>query len=172
MADKISMNTQDAVSANFAECFVTLNGTRYSMLMAKEFEGKASINTKEVYRLGNPVIGHKAQTIALAFSMTVYKCTEIFDQVVEDFIKTGVMPTFDIQTSNDDPATSVGRGTRIKNTTTACWTVMCCCPCSTQRVTLWSRPLRATATASPAPKSTPTRPICKGGQLKEEIIHE
>ena len=42
MADKISMNTQDAVSANFAECFVTLNGTRYSMLMAKEFEGKAS----------------------------------------------------------------------------------------------------------------------------------
>lgn len=115
MADKISMNTQDAVSANFAECFVTLNGTRYSMLMAKEFEGKASINTKEVYRLGNPVIGHKAQTIALAFSMTVYKCTEIFDQVVEDFIKTGVMPTFDIQTSNDDPATSVGRSTKIYN---------------------------------------------------------
>lgn len=24
-----TMNTQDAVSANFAECFVTLNGTRY-----------------------------------------------------------------------------------------------------------------------------------------------
>ena len=44
-----TMNTQDAVSANFAECFVTLNGTRYSMLMAKEFEGKASINTKEVF---------------------------------------------------------------------------------------------------------------------------
>ena len=40
MADKISMNTQDAVSANFAECFVTLNGTRYSMLMAKEFEAR------------------------------------------------------------------------------------------------------------------------------------
>ena len=68
-----TMNTQDAVSANFAECFVTLNGTRYSMLMAKEFEGKASINTKEVYKLGSPVVGHKAQTVALAFSMTVYK---------------------------------------------------------------------------------------------------
>ena len=34
-------------SANFVECFVTLNGTRHSMLMAKEFEGKASINTRE-----------------------------------------------------------------------------------------------------------------------------
>ena len=102
-----TMNTQDAVSANFAECFVTLNGTRYSMLMAKEFEGKASINTKEVYKLGSPVVGHKAQT--------VYKCTEIFDQVVEEFIKTGVMPTFDIQTSNEDPATSVGRSSKIYN---------------------------------------------------------
>lgn len=68
-----SMNTQDAVSANYAECFVTIDGTRYSMLMAKEFEGKATINTKEVYKLGNPVVGHKAQTMALAFSMTIYK---------------------------------------------------------------------------------------------------
>ena len=38
-----SMNTQDAVSANFAECFVTIDGTRYSMLMAKEFEGMPTI---------------------------------------------------------------------------------------------------------------------------------
>ena len=104
-----TMNTQDAVSANFAECFVTLEGTRYSMLMAKEFEGTASVNTAEVYKLGGVVVGHKAQTVA----MTIYKCTEIFDRVVEQFIKTGVMPTFDIQTSNDDPATTVGRSTKI-----------------------------------------------------------
>ena len=47
--------------------------------------------------------------------MTIYKCTEIFDTVIERFIKTGVMPTFDIQTSNDDPATTVGRSTKIYN---------------------------------------------------------
>lgn len=110
-----TFNTQDAVNANFAECFVTLDGTRYSMAMAKDFEGKASINTKEVHRLGNPVVGHKAQTVVLSFSMTIYKCTEIFDEVVERFIKTGVMPVFDIQTSNEDPATSVGRSTKSYN---------------------------------------------------------
>ena len=112
---KPTMNTQDAVSANFAECFVTRNGTRYSMLMAKDFEGKATINTQEVPRLGAVVIGLKAQTAVLAFSMTIYKCTEIFDDVVEDFINTGVMPTFTIQTSSEDPATSVGRSTKIYN---------------------------------------------------------
>lgn len=47
--------------------------------------------------------------------MTIYKCTEIFDTVVERFLKTGVMPTFTVQTSNDDPATSVGRSTKIYN---------------------------------------------------------
>jgi len=109
------MNTQDAVSANLAECFVTRNGRRYSMLMAKDFEGKATINTKEVPRLGAVVVGHKAQTVVLAFSMTIYKCTEIFDEIVEEFIKTGVMPTFTIQTSSEDPATSVGRSTKIYN---------------------------------------------------------
>ena len=86
-------NTQDAVSANRAECFVTLDGRRYSMMMAKEFEGKASIGSKEVYMLGNPVVGHKAQTVNLKFSMTIYKCTEIFDDVVEEFLRTGVMPS-------------------------------------------------------------------------------
>lgn len=113
--NNVSMNTQDAVSANFAECFVTLDGVRHSMLMAKEFEGKATINTKEVYKLGNPVVGHKAQTVVLAFSMTIYKCTEIFDEVVERFIKTGVLPTFDIQTSSEDPASTIGRSTKVYN---------------------------------------------------------
>ncbi len=111
----VSMNTQDAVSANFAECFVTLDGVRHPMLMAKEFEGKATINTKEVYKLGNPVVGHKAQTVVLAFSMTIYKCTEIFDEVVERFIKTGVLPTFDIQISSEDPASTIGRSTKVYN---------------------------------------------------------
>lgn len=106
-------NTKDAVNANFAECFVTLDGTRYSMAMAKEFEGKASVSTKEVYRLGTPVVGHKAQTVTLSFSMVIYKCTEIFDKVIDTFMKTGVLPTFDIQVSNEDPATSVGRSSKI-----------------------------------------------------------
>ena len=41
MPDRAMMNAQDAVSAHRAECFVTIDGTRHSMLMAKNFEGKA-----------------------------------------------------------------------------------------------------------------------------------
>lgn len=115
MSDNTMMNAMDAVSAHRAECFVTKDGVRHCMLMAKNFEGKAQVTTREVPRLGNIVVGHKADTVVLAFSMTIYKCTEIFDDVIEEFIRTGVMPTFTIQTSNDDQASSVGRSTKIYN---------------------------------------------------------
>lgn len=107
------MNTKDALRAKFAEVFATIEGRRYSMLMCKDFEGKASISTQDVPRLGSVIMGKQATTAEISFSMTIYKCTEIFDDIVQTFINTGVMPTFTIQTSNDDPGSSVGRSTTI-----------------------------------------------------------
>lgn len=109
------MNTNDAPVAKYAEVFVTLKGKRYAMLMCKNFEGKASVSTQDVPRMGSVVMGKKATTVELSFTMTIYKCTEIFDDVIEEFINTGVMPRFDIQTSNDDPSTSVGRSSKVYN---------------------------------------------------------
>jgi len=109
------MNTNDAPVAKWAEVFVTLDGRRYAMLMCKNFEGKASISTQDVPRMGSVIMGKKPTTVELSFTMTIYKSTEIFDDVLDRFIKTGVMPSFDIQTSNEDPATSAGRSTKIYN---------------------------------------------------------
>lgn len=109
------MNTNDAPVAKWAEVFVTLNGKRYAMLMCKNFEGKASISTQDVPRMGSVIMGKKPTTVEISFTMTIYKCTEIFDDVLDQFIKTGAMPTFDVQTSNEDPATSVGRSTKVYN---------------------------------------------------------
>lgn len=109
------MNTNDAPTAKFAEVFVTRNGRRYAMLMCKDFEGKANVSTQDVPRMGSVIMGKKPTTVELSFSMTIYKCTEIFDDIVDTFIKTGVMPTLTIQTSNEDPATSVGRSTKVYN---------------------------------------------------------
>lgn len=46
---------------------------------------------------------------SIKFSMVVYKVTEIFDELMERYKNTGLLPTFDIQTTNRDPATSIGR---------------------------------------------------------------
>lgn len=81
--------------------------------MAKNFEGKMNVETKEVPTLGRTVKGVKAVGASIKFSMTVYKVTEIFDELVERYKNTGLLPTFDIQTTNEDPATSIGRSSKI-----------------------------------------------------------
>lgn len=107
------MPFNDAPSAKLATCFVTIGNRRYSMLMAKDFEANMNVETKEVPTLGRTVKGVKAVGATIKWKMTVYKCMEIFDEVVEQYKNTGLMPTFDIQVSNEDKATSVGRSTKI-----------------------------------------------------------
>lgn len=107
------MPFNDAPSAKLATCFVTIGDRRYSMLMAKNFEAKMNVETKEVPVIGRTVKGVKAVGATIKFKMTVYHCTEIFDDVVETYKNTGVMPTFEIQVTNEDPASSVGRSTKI-----------------------------------------------------------
>lgn len=112
------MDSNDAVNGKFAEVFVTIDDNRYNVLSCRNFEGTVNINTEEVPRIGAVVTGHKATAAVISFSMTVYKVTEMFDDLVEKFIKTGVLPRFDIQVSNDDPAAGVGRTTKVFNNCT------------------------------------------------------
>lgn len=113
MNDNKIMNTNDAPLARFATIYVDIDSKRYTLANCKDFEGKISVNTTEVPRLGSIVVGRRATSAEISFTMTIYKCTEMFDELVENFIKTGVMPRFTIQTSNEDPATSIGRSTKI-----------------------------------------------------------
>lgn len=113
MFDNKVMATNDAPVAKFAEVFVTIGDRRYSMLMCKDFEGKANVSTQDVPRMGSVIMGKKATTVELSFTMTIYKCTEIIDDFVEAFLRSGVMPKMTIQTSNEDPSTSIGRSTKI-----------------------------------------------------------
>ena len=83
------------------------------MLMAKDFEANMNVETKEVPTLGRTIKGVKPVGGTIKWKMTVYHCTEIFDEVVEEYKNTGLMPTLDIQVTSDDPATSVGRSTKI-----------------------------------------------------------
>lgn len=115
----MNMNTyfdpQDAPSAKWGEAYVTVDGNRYSFFNAKSCEVKANIATKEIPILGRSIKGRKAVGMEVKITMTVYKCSEHFDDIVEKFKKTGVLPTFDLQVSNDDPASAMGRSSKIYN---------------------------------------------------------
>lgn len=106
-------NPQDAPAAKQGEAFVTIDGNRYSLFNAKDCEVKAKVETADVPMLGRVIKGKKALGLEIEIKMTVYKCSEIFDDLIEKFKKTGVLPTFTLQVSNDDPAASMGRSTKI-----------------------------------------------------------
>lgn len=109
------MATNDAPVSKYAEVFVTLGNNRYSMLMCKNFEGKASVSNQDVPRIGSIIMGKKPTSVEISFTMTIYKCTEIFDDIMDEYLSTGLMPSFDIQVSNEDPSTSMGRTSKVYN---------------------------------------------------------
>lgn len=106
-------NPQDAPAAGQAEFFCTIGERRYSMFNAKNFEAKANVKLADVPRLGTLIKGKKAVGMEVKLSFTMYKCTEMFDDVIEEYKNTGLLPTFEVQVTNEDAATSIGRSTKI-----------------------------------------------------------
>lgn len=107
------MNEQDVPSAKEAEAFVTIDGRRYPALFAKNFEGKANLSSKEIALLGKIIKGRKVTGMEVKCKMTIYKCTEIFDKLVTKYKDTGHLPVFEVQTTNNDEATCMGRSTKV-----------------------------------------------------------
>jgi hypothetical protein len=82
------------------------------MLNAKSCEATASVSLADVKRLGTPIVGKKATGLEVKLSMVVYKCSEMFDDLITTFKDTGVLPTFEVQVTSNDTSTTMGRSTK------------------------------------------------------------
>lgn len=107
------MNAKDAVSGSLAKCFVTIDGNRYEFLQLKNFESNFNINIAEVPILGKIMKGHKATGGTGEWSGTAYYNQSIMRDLMVRYKTTGVFPYFDIQVTNEDPSTDLGRQTII-----------------------------------------------------------
>lgn len=115
MALKQLFNPNDAPSAKMAELFATIGDRRYSMLNAKKFTATANVENAEIKTLGAVIKKRKTTGVEIKLTMTVYKCSDMFDALIEEFKNTGVLPTFDVQVTQEDPATNLGRSTKVYN---------------------------------------------------------
>lgn len=113
MADLSTMNAKDAVSSKLANAYVTIEGNRYLLFQAKSFESNFKKTKKEVDILGRTSKGHKASGWDGTFKLTIYHNTEIFNDMFEKYKNTGEDIYFDLQVTNDDPTSAVGRNTKI-----------------------------------------------------------
>lgn len=113
MGENGIMHAKDTVSAALAECFVTIDGRRYNFMQAINLEAKVEKVKTEVPILGKPGKGNKAGGWKGTGSATFHYNTSIFRELLYKYNKTGEDTYFDIQVTNEDPTSAVGRQTVI-----------------------------------------------------------
>ena len=107
------MNAKDTITASLAECFVTINGTRYNFMQAINLEASVEKTKTEVPILGKTGKGNKSTGWKGSGSATFHYNTSIFRELLLKFKETGEDLYFDIQITNYDPTSAVGRQTTI-----------------------------------------------------------
>ena len=108
-----TMNPTDVVNASMADCYITVGNRRYLMMMARDFTAQLKKNTVAVPVLGRRMMGHKATGAEGKFSMTIYKVTELFDEMCRVYKDRGEETLFDIQVTVSDPSSSVGTSSKV-----------------------------------------------------------
>ena len=107
------MHAKDTVSASLAECYVTLEGKRYNLMQAINLEANFEKNKTEVPILGKTGNGNKATGWTGTGSATFHYNTSVFRMLMYRYKETGEDVYFDIQVTNEDPTSAVGRQTVI-----------------------------------------------------------
>lgn len=107
------MKGKDSVSAALAECFIVIDGKRYNFMQAINLEASMEKNKTEVPLLGKPGKGNKAAGWTGSGSATFHYNTSIMRELLQKYKETGEDTYFDIQVTNEDPTSAVGRQTII-----------------------------------------------------------
>ena len=111
--NKQVMNAKDSVSASLAECFVTIEGRRLNFMQAINVEANFEKTKSEVPILGKTGKGNKSTGWTGSGSATFHYNTSIFRKLMQRHKETGEDIYFDMQVTNEDPTSSVGRQTVI-----------------------------------------------------------
>ena len=109
----VIMKGKDAISAKLAECFVTIEGNRYNFMQAINLEATMEKTKTEVPILGKTGTGNKASGWKGTGSATFHYNTSIFRELLCRYKDTGEDIYFDIQITNEDETSAVGRQTII-----------------------------------------------------------
>lgn len=106
-ADKYLL-ARDTINGAQGQIFITVGGRNVEVAGMRNIAVNASIQSTDMRVIGTPKVQEKRNGVKLAGSGNIYYGSQIFTDMVMSYIKTGVMPEFDIQIVNNDPASSVG----------------------------------------------------------------
>ena len=106
-----TMSARNAPSSKMAECFITIDGNRYNFMSAINVEVNFEKNKVDVPILGRMNKGHKSTGSSITGSGEFHKNTSVWNKIAYRFQETGEDVYFDMQITNYDPTTNIGRQT-------------------------------------------------------------
>lgn len=109
----VVMKGSDVLSAKKAECLITIGDRRYNFGQMIDFEAPIEKNKVVVPILGKVMDSHKTISMSGTFSGTMHYNQSVLRQLIIDYKNTGIDTYFEIQITNEDPETSLGRQTII-----------------------------------------------------------
>ena len=109
----VTMNAWDALSAGLAECYVTIDGRRYRFMQAINLEASIEKKKMQVPVLGRMGRGNKGVGWSGSGKAMFHYNSSLFRELLYRFKESGEDMYFDIQITNEDPVSSVGRQTVI-----------------------------------------------------------
>jgi hypothetical protein len=99
---------KDTVNGAEGKIFVTSNGKNIEVACMRNITTNAEIQSNDMRVIGTRTIQNKNNGAKLTGTGNIYYGTNLFTDMVLQYIETGVMPEFDIQITNQDPTTSIG----------------------------------------------------------------
>ena len=99
---------KDTVNGAEGTIVITVDGKNYEVACMKNIKTTASIQSQDMRVIGTRKIQAKPNGAKLTGSGNIYYGSNIFTDMVLEYINTGKMTPFDIQITNSDPTVSVG----------------------------------------------------------------
>ena len=104
---------RDALNGKSGSGFMTIDGENHEMFGLKKFQSNAEFQESDFTVGGTTLVQKKTTGVSLSGSMTIYYGSPYFLRLLQEYLRTGKLPYFTIQITNDDPTTSVGTQTVV-----------------------------------------------------------
>ncbi|MCT6924095.1 phage tail tube protein [Metasolibacillus sp.] len=108
-----TMHARDAIHGAQGIAWITIDGNRYKFAQLINIEANAEKTKTQIPIMGKVAKGNKATGIEYSGSATFHFNTSIFRKMLKNYQDTGRDTYFDIQITNEDGSSQVGRQTVI-----------------------------------------------------------
>lgn len=102
---------RDALNGKSGRGFATIEGRNIEMFGIKKFQADAEFQESDFKVVGTNLVQKKTSGVSLTGSATIYYGTPEFLDMLKTYLKTGKLPYFTFQITNEDEGSTVGRQT-------------------------------------------------------------